>query len=106
LPTILSFAGCKQQFFTFGSNLLDTADHFAINYANGILQLQQYPYCTELLPNNRVSMHEQGKDIPFKYARYILTEPEKELQLKMEKQLKARYQTYINALIDNQFFGD
>lgn len=106
MPTILSLAGCKNKFFTFGASVLDTNNHFAINYANGILQLLQYPYCLELLPNNQVSMHDQAKDLSIKQARYILTEPEKELKLKMEKQLKASYQTYINSLIDNQFFGD
>jgi len=106
MPTILSLAGCKNRFFTFGANVLDTNNHYAINYANGILQLLQYPYCLELLPNNQASMHDQAKDIPIKQARYILTEPEKALRLKMQAQLKARYQTYINALIDNQFFGD
>ncbi len=106
LPTILSLSGCNEKYFGFGSNLLDTNNHFAINYANGILQLQQYPYCLELLPNNKTSLFIQGKDVPIQNARYIITASEKVKQMELQKQLNARYQIFINSLIDNRFYAD
>ncbi len=106
MPTLLSFAGCNNKIFGFGHHLLDTLPATTINNSVGILQTMQYPYCLEIMPNNKYNFHVQAKDVPIKNARYIMTEAEKQLQIKLERELKAKYQIYINSLIENKFFAD
>ncbi len=106
MPTILSFAGYNNKVFGFGQNLFDTTRSTAINNINGITQVIQYPYCLQLLPNSKMLMHIQRKNWPNKNVRYTMMGKEKELQEKLELELKAKQQLYINHLLDNTFFVD
>ncbi len=106
MPTILSFAGCNQKIFSFGKNVFDSAYATVINHDNGITQLIHYPYCIQMLPNNKVLMQYQPKYGLKDIIRYKMSAEEKILQQNMEMQLKAKKQIYINRLIENKFFRD
>lgn len=106
MPTLLSFGGYKGSVFSFGKSLMDTTASTVINRESGITQLIHYPYCLQLLPNDRMQMHFQDKQTPNKLTRYTMTPEEKVLQEKLEKELKAKQQIYINSLIDNRFYTD
>lgn len=103
LPTILSLAGTKEPFFAFGRTLLNSEYRTAINYDNGLIQLIDYPYCIRRYPDGSVKMHVQAKYTPNALIRYTLTPEEIVLRNRLNLELQAKYQLYINGLLNNAF---
>ncbi len=103
-PTIMSLAGISDKFFAFGRNLLNGESGYAINKDYGIAQLINYPYCLRLFPDGKFKMHFQSKQTMNKDIRYQMNEAEKAMQVKLEKELKARLQIYYKSLLDNSSY--
>jgi phosphoglycerol transferase MdoB-like AlkP superfamily enzyme len=103
MPSILSLAGIKDPFFSFGYSLFDSIQRYPINKDYGIAQLIDYPYCLRLYPDGKFKMHVQAKYVPNKLIRYQLSPAEVQKQKKMEVILKAKLQVYYNGLLNNKF---
>lgn len=103
-PTIMQLTGSKNKFFTMGKSVFETGNRSAINHDVGITQLINYPYCVRLMPNGKFKMHYHQKFIPNKQIRYVFTNEERQLQIKLENELKAKKQIFINNLLENTYF--
>jgi hypothetical protein len=69
-----------------------------------MVQLIDYPYCLRRYPDGSFKMHVQPKYTPNTRIRYTLTPSEQVRQKQLEKELMAKYQTYINKLLINHFY--
>ncbi|MFM6983330.1 MAG: LTA synthase family protein [Chitinophagaceae bacterium] len=104
MPTILGLAGNEQSIFSYGKDVMKGKNSTAINIDNGMVQLIDYPYCLRRYPDGSFKMHVQPKYTPNTRIRYTLTPSEQERQKQLEKELMAKYQTYINRLLINHFY--
>lgn len=102
MPTVLSLAGVKTPFFSFGKSLLSDEYRTAINYDNGLVQLIDYPMCIRRYPDGNSVMHIQPKYTPNSKIIYKLTPEEKLHKQMLDTLLQAKYQTYINGLLNNK----
>jgi phosphoglycerol transferase MdoB-like AlkP superfamily enzyme len=105
MPTLLGLGQVKEPFFAMGRSLLDTGRHIAVNRDHGVVQVIEYPYCLRLFPTG-FKMHVQPKYTPNELVRYELTEEEKIIQKRLEKELLARLQLYNNSLLNNTYRVD
>ncbi|HEY1046070.1 MAG TPA: sulfatase-like hydrolase/transferase, partial [Bacteroidia bacterium] len=103
MSTILSLAGVKEKFFSFGSSLLDSSKRTSINVSDGLPQLIDYPYCIRLYPDGSVKMYVQPKYTPNTKIRWQLTSEELKLRTELERSLKMKLQLFFRSLTDNQF---
>jgi uncharacterized sulfatase len=106
MPTVLGLAGKEQSIFSYGKDLMKGKNSTAINIDNGMVQLIDYPYCLRRYPDGSFKMHVQPKYTPNTRIRYTLTASEQIRQKQLEKELMAKYQTYINRLLINRFYLD
>ncbi len=106
MPTVLGLAGNEQSIFSYGKDLMKGKNSTAINVDNGMVQLIDYPYCIRRYPDGSFKMHVQPKYTPNTRIRYTLTPNEQIRQKQLEKELMAKYQTYINSLLINHFYLD
>lgn len=104
MPTIMGFSGSKAQYFSFGKDLMKGKNGTAINMDNGMVQLIDYPYCLRRYPDGSYKMHVQPKYTPNTRIRYQLTPEELAKKAVLEKELQAKYQVYINSLLNNRFY--
>jgi hypothetical protein len=104
MPTLLDLGQVAEPFFAMGKSLFDPVNRIAVNQDNGIAQVIEYPYCLRLFPDG-FRMHYQSKTTPNEKVRYILTDAEKLMQKRLEKELEARLQLYTNSLLKNSYYA-
>lgn len=102
LPTVLSMAGIKESFFSFGRSLFSGEHRTAINYDNGLVQLIDYPRCIRRYPNGSSVMHIQPKYTPNSKIIFKLSPEEYKHKQQLDTILQAKYQIYINGLLNNK----
>ncbi len=103
MPTLLNLGQVKEPFFSMGVNLFELKNRIAINKDYGVAQVIEYPYCLRLFPEG-FKMHIHNKFTPNELARYELTDAEKVIQARLEKELLARLQLYTNNLLNNSYY--
>ncbi|MCE2786691.1 MAG: LTA synthase family protein [Bacteroidota bacterium] len=102
LPTILELSGYNGKYFGFGESAIDSlGGGFAIQYYNNIYQLIQYPYVLLMTNGEPFFLGNVEEDITMQTN---LLASEKEIALKLEKQLKAVIQTYNSRLTKNKTY--
>ena len=99
LPGILDYLHYDEPFFSFGRSMFDTSNsHTAVNYINGIYQLIENDYALAMDTSTVQSVFNYRNDS-------LLTQNLKDslpdIQLRMEKKLKAVVQHFNNAMLNN-----
>ncbi len=100
LPSVLSYLGYPEPFFSFGQNVFNTSyeKKFTVNYLNGIYRLYYKDYMIEFNGTKSLHLYNFRKDSLLKND-LMGTLPE--IEKEMENLIKAFVQQYKNRMIDN-----
>ena len=104
MPTILSYLNYDEEYIAFGNNLLDESEEsFAFNSNGSTYHLYMDDHLLEMIEGKAVGLYNYKTD---KYLVVNLLNKEPDLQVQLEKKLKAIIQTYNNRLLDNNMVVD
>ena len=99
LPTVLHYLNYDEDFFSFGSNALDSISKgYAVNFINDVYQIFQDDYLLQFDGNNTIALFNYKTD---SLLQNNLLGKEEEQQIELEKKLKAIIQTYYYGMIHN-----
>lgn len=99
LPGVLDYIHYNLPFFSFGQSMFDsTADHKAVNYVNGLYQIISGEYSLSMDTSKVQSVFNFVNDSTLSHN---LKDSFPEMQLKMERKLKATIQNFNNAMLNN-----
>ena len=100
-PTVLSYLGYDRPSFSFGNDLLTTADEdtYAVQCLNGVYQYCQNGWILLFDGQRSVGLYHYGED-PLLQANQLNAQPM--LREKMEGSLKALIQQFISRMMDNR----
>ena len=102
-PTIMDYLAYDEPFICFGNNLLnDSADHFTVNYINGIYQIIKDDYLLQFDGNKPIAFYDIKSD---SLLQNNLIKNTVKLQ-ELETYLKAIIQSYQEKLIENRLTVD
>ncbi|MBE9468271.1 MAG: sulfatase-like hydrolase/transferase [Bacteroidetes bacterium] len=100
MPSVLDYLDYNKKFIAYGNSVFDTtADHYAVNYKNGIYQFVNDDYTLLHDGNKIVGLYNIKTD---KLLANDLETTSKKIAIKLEKKLKAIRQSYNNRLINNE----
>ncbi|RLD61837.1 MAG: sulfatase [Bacteroidetes bacterium] len=99
MPSVLDYLNYNKKFIAYGNSVFDTtADHYAVNYMNGIYQFVNKDYTLLHDGNKILGLYNIKND-------KLLTKDIKtslpQIAKKLENKLKAIMQSYNNRLINN-----
>lgn len=98
MPTVLHHLGHDRPFIAFGNNVLDSSDHFVVNY-NGFHQILMGDHLLQFDGNRSTALFDFKHDI---LLRNDLLSELPDTALALELRLKSFIQQYNQRLIDNE----
>lgn len=99
MPSVLNYLDYNKKFIAFGNSVFDTtADHYAVNYMNGIYQFINNGYTLLYDGNNVIGLYNIRKD---RLLKHNLLKESPKIVTRLKNKLKAILQSYDNRLINN-----
>ncbi len=99
MPSVLDYLNFEGEFMSFGSSIFDSmADHFAINYLNGVFRLIEGEYSLVFDGKKSIKLYDIRNDSLLN-SNYINLYPN--LQRELENKIKSIIQNYNNHLLNN-----
>ncbi len=99
MPSVLDYLDYSKKFIAYGNSVFDTnADHYAVNYMNGIYQLINNDYTLLYDGDKSIGLYNIRTD---KLLKHNLLNTSPQIVIKLENKLKAILQSYNNRLINN-----
>jgi arylsulfatase A-like enzyme len=101
LPTILGLLGYSKNYLAFGIDVLNTPaeDTWAVNYLNGIYQYVKYGYVLQFDGQQTKAVYKLEDRL---MKNNLLTSHPSPLTTKMERELKAIIQQYMERMTQNR----
>ncbi|MCK5823189.1 MAG: sulfatase-like hydrolase/transferase [Bacteroidales bacterium] len=100
MPSVLDYLNYNKKFIAYGNSVFDTtADHYAVNYMNGIYQFINNGYTLLYDGNNVIGLYNIRKD---RLLKHNLLKKLPQIVTSLENKLKAILQSYNNRLINNE----
>ena len=108
LPTILNMVGYEKPYLAFGCDLLNTPakDTWAVNYIDGVYQYCKGDYVLQFDGEKAIGLYRLDD---YQMQRNLMDEGREkrdDVRGKMERELKAIIQQYMNRMIDNRLVPD
>ncbi|KAA6346386.1 Lipoteichoic acid synthase 1 [termite gut metagenome] len=102
MPTVLGYLGYDKPYISFGCDLFNTPpeDTFAVNYFNGFYQYFKGNYLLQFDGKKTTAVYRFKTDILLKEN--ILEEIDVSVRQKMEDELKAIIQQYMERMVNNE----
>ena len=104
-PTVLSYLGYDGPYFSFGCDLLTTADEdtYAVNYQSGTFLYYQQGFQLQFDGENATALYHFTDD---RLLEHNLLEADPERAAKMECRLKAIIQQFNHCMIHNELTAE
>ncbi len=99
MPTLLSYLNYDQPYVSFGFDLNQDKDHFAVNYLNGIYQIYRGDYLLTFDGTKTIGLYDIRKDI---FMEHDLVGTLPEIQAEAELKIKAFLQQYTTRMVENR----
>lgn len=108
LPTILDMVGYTRPYMAFGCDLLNTPanDTWAVNFLDGVYQYCKGDYVLQFDGEKTIGLYRLDD---YRMQRNLMIEGRgkmDDVRRKMERELKAIIQQYMNRMIDNRLVPD
>ena len=99
LPSVLSLLGYDKEFVSFGNNIFENKERYAVNYIGGLYQILDSKYILQFDGEKVVGFYNLKKDY---FMKDNLKGKLPQIEKKYSDKLKAFVQDYANRMIENR----
>jgi len=102
MPSILDYLNYPQPYFSFGASIFNagkSVNHYAINYLNDVYQIEENPWCLQMVGNDVKGLYNYQKD---SMLRHNLMGKSLKVEDTLSSLLRAVEQTYNYSVIHNK----
>jgi phosphoglycerol transferase MdoB-like AlkP superfamily enzyme len=102
-PTLLSYVGVSEPFFSFGNNILDsTSNRFVVNFIGDVYQFFENDYLLQFDGERIIGFYHFKND---SLLQHNLMGSNMEIKETMGKKLKAIIQVYTSCMVNNKLYA-